>query len=68
MGDMGDGDDDFYPDYEPDFEDVGGYPEVEERHDTRQGRSQAPTNRAVPKSRGMVQERFYVGEAAQLKL
>ena len=29
---------------------------------------QAPTGRAVPKSRGMVQERFYVGEAAQLKL
>ena len=55
MGDK----DDFSPDYSP---------KTEEGHEPMQGSSQAPTGRAVPKSRGMVQERFYVGEAAQLKL
>ena len=40
--------------------------ENEEADESIEGGSQASTDRAVPKSRGMVQERFYVGEAAQL--
>ena len=55
MGDK----DDFSPDYTP---------KTEEWHEPMREAGQAPTGRAVPKSRGMVQERFYVGEAAQLKL
>ena len=43
-------------------------PKTEECHEPLREAGQAPPGRAVPKSRGMVQERFYVGEAAQLKL
>ena len=54
---MGDDDDEFVPDYAP---------ENEEADESIECGSQASTDRAVPKSRGMAQERFYVGEAAQL--
>ena len=56
---MGD-DAEFVPDYKEDESDN------EKADESIECGSQASTDRAVPKSRGMVQERFYVGEAAQL--
>ena len=53
---MGDNDE-FVPDYAPENEDAD---------ESIEWGSQASTDRAVPRSRGMTQERFYVGEAAQL--
>ena len=52
-----DDNDEFVPDYTQEHEDADESIELG---------SQASTDRAVPKSRGMAQERFYVDEAAQL--